>query len=400
MVKYFKVILLLIGALTVAASFGQYLVRDSGDHNLYVHQANSFLQKRADITVVGPDIAEFQGRNFVPFPPFPAVVLLPFVWMFGVVATKTMIISILLTFLNAYIMIRILKKLQIDSRFIPWLVAAFLFGTGYWLCAISSSGVWFFAHVVAVTAMFLAINEALGKGRGWLVGIFLGMAFLSRQMMIFSIIFLAVAVWTNPRFKTARSRWLGVSGLALTSGLCVAVYLYFNWVRFGNPFDTGYTHIILHDIGKERMEKYGLFHPIYIPFNFIYMFLQGFYIGFQPTDFIKVADVDPFGTSLTFASPFVFFAFWAKWTKPLLWAAWTTIGLTLVAILFYFNNGSQQLNTQRFTLDFIPVLILLVALGVKHLPERFWKGAIIYAFTLNAIALFYIQWVAKWMADL
>jgi len=130
------------------------------------------------------------------------------------------------------------------------------------------------------------------------------------------------------------------------------------------------------------------------------MFLQGFYIGFQPTDFIKVAAVDPFGTSLTFASPFVFFAFWAKWTKPLLWAAWTTIGLTLVAILFYFNNGSQQLNTQRFTLDFIPVLILLVALGVKHLPERFWKGAIIYAFTLNAIALFYIQWVAKWMADL
>jgi hypothetical protein len=46
-----------------------------------------------------------------------------------------------------------------------------------------------------------------------------------------------------------------------------------------------------------------------------------------------------------------------------------------------------QTNTQRFTLDFIPVLILLVAYGIQRARTQLWKVAAVYAVALNFVAL-------------
>ncbi len=383
-----KIILLFSALLILGISSWDKLAEDSGDKNLYVQQAQAFLQGRLDVDAQYYDTAVYQGKFYVSFPPFPTLLLLPFVALLGVAGTKVVLIAIGLSLINIAVLIQILEKLNLNSNQIFWLTAAFFLGTGYWIAVRASSGVWFFAHIVAVGCMLLAINEALGRGVGILAGLFLGLAFLTRQLSIYHFIFLGAALWQNPHSATRQQKVLNVLGFGAVLGLCVGGYLLFNWLRFGSLFDTGYTHIPLAANLKARVDQFGIFNIAYVPFNFIYMFLQGFHLEFKPPAFLDIAGVDPYGTSLTIASPFIFAALRAKWDKGLLWPAWASVCLTLVHLLFYYNNGSLQWNTQRFALDFLPVLIVLVALGSKQTDGWLWKIAIVWSVLLNILTIF------------
>jgi hypothetical protein len=311
---------------------------------------------------------------------------MPFVAAFGD-STRVVLISLALTALNLFVLTRLLQKLGIESRFIPWLVAAFFLGSPYWGVVRGSVIGAYFSHIVSVTMILLAIHEAFGKGRGTLVGLFLGMAFLSRQMAIYSAIFLSVVIFQHPRFSNTSQRLRSVLAFGSFLSLAVGVYCFFNWLRFGNPLDTGYSKWILDDpFMIERWKHFGSFHPQYFFHNFAYMFIQGFHLEFDPPMYLGSPRLDPFGTSLTFASPFVFFAFKARWTKQLLWAAWLSIGLCLLHALFYFGNGYVQENGIRYALEFFPILILLVALGIKNVDDKIWKTAIAYSIGLNLLA--------------
>ncbi|MCL4560633.1 MAG: glycosyl transferase family 39 [Chloroflexi bacterium] len=342
------------------------------------------------------DIAIYNQHYYVVFPPFPALVLLPFVALTGIENTRPMLVAIALTLLNFYLFTSILKKVGAQKQTIPWLVAAFFLGTGYWLELCWSTTVWHFAEIVAITCLLLALNEAFGKARGVLVGFFLGMAVLSRQNTIFSLIFLCIILWrvSYPSAQN-KNRLLNQFGMFAALGIWGIFYLYLNWSRFGNIFDTGYAYILTAPgFLQERLARYGLFNIVYIPFNFIYLFLQGFQVQFDPANsYLSITNTSLFGTSLTFASPFLLIAFFAKWEKKYLRAAWVSIGCTLVLMLLYYNNGWWQLNAQRFTLDFMPILILLVAFGMQHVDKRIVQAAIGYSVALNIIALFIVPLV-------
>ena len=377
------IVLLLALTLLFTASAWKIMSKDEMP-NLYTHQAYAFLHGRLNIDERLYDTALFDGKFYVPFPPFPALLLVPFVAAFGVYGFKVTPIAIFLSLFNALVMLQVLKKLNAQRHAI-WLCAAFFLGTAYWSMVRGSAGVWFFAHVVAVGCMLLAINEALGPSRGWLVGLLVGLAFLTRQLSIFHAVFLTAVLWQQPK------RWFNLAGFAVALGMCLGVYLLFNYQRFGNMFDTGYSYLTPYGILKQRLDRFGLFNAAYVPFNFVYLFLQGFHIEYGGTGRLFAASPDPFGTSITFASPFIFAALWAKWGKLRGSAAWISIGLILLYLLFYYNNGSAQWNAQRFTLDFMPLLMVLVARGMAQADERlltFWKGTIVYAVALNALTLF------------
>jgi hypothetical protein len=400
-----KTCVLLVALLIFTVSSWDAIRQDSGDQNLYVHQAQAFLHRRLDINVALHDTAMRDGKYYVVFPPFPALLLVPCVALLGVAGTKTVLISVFISVLNVTLLVRILERLEVAPHHALWAAAAFFLGTAYWSSLRVSFGVWFFAHIVAVGCTLLAIDQALGRGSGVLTGLFLGMAFLTRQLAVYHAIFLAAALWYNPRYADKRPRWTNWAGFAGAFGLCVCVYLAFNWLRFGDPLDTGYAYLPLGGHLKERVEQFGLFSIAYVPFNFAYMFLQGFHLEFTSPTLLTFADVDPFGTAITFASPFIFTAFWARrivfgklhrrktggaennLVKNLLRAAWASVCLTLIHLLLYYNNGSRQWNAQRFSLDFLPVLIILVAVGVRPQNEKLWKATIVYSIFLNVLTL-------------
>lgn len=348
--------------------------------NLFTLQAEAFLQGKLDIGQEAHDVALYKGRYYVTFPPFPALLLTPFVWLWGGSHVNSVLISTLLSVLNAWLLYCILRAQQISTEMTLWTVIGFFMGTAYWMAVKGSFGVWFFAHVVCVTALFLAIREALGSGRGWLTGLYFALAVLSRHLAVYTLPFFLACLWTNKRSKA------GISSMLICSLLGTLPYLWMNWMRFDDPFNTGYAYILQTGGLKERLATYGLFHVNYIPFNFTYLFLQGFHVKFEGPLLLHLRCLDPFGTSLTFASPFLFAAFWAHWKRELLLSAWVSIILIILHTLLYYTNGYYQINAQRFTLDFLPLLILLTALGAQRCHPKVWKSLIVYSVALNVIA--------------
>jgi hypothetical protein len=290
---------------------------------------------------------------------------------------------------------KILKKVETAPSSRPWLIFALIFGTGYWLCLRNSLGVAWYAHVASVFALLLALNEGMGKGRGMLVGLFIGCAFLSRQFTIFFFPFLIAAIWQNPRRKSTGAKIAQGSLFACGLAVCVGIYLFYNQLRFGNPFDTGYSYLELGGFLDEKVKQHGLFSLSFLPLNAVYMFLQGFHINYGDapmtvTDVHQYWPIDPYGTSLIAASPFVFFALKAQWKKSFLATMWISVAIVMLGGLLYYNNGWVQYNAQRFAVDFLPALMILVALGVKNAPEKYWKPLVVYAVFLNAVTMLII----------
>jgi hypothetical protein len=365
-----------------------------GNENHYVYQAKAILEGRLDIDEKLHDTAEFKGKVYVVYPPFPVLILLPFVAIFGL-KTEVTLIAIVLAVISVILLYRILIKVNVVRKNRPWILLAFFFGTGYWLCFRNSLGVCWFAHVVAVFAMLLAIHEALGRGNGILTGLFLGFAFLSRQLSIFFALFLVFALWTNETRKDLKNKIMHSLFFFSGLGVCVIAYLVFNFLRFGNMFDTGYEYLEIGGFMQYRIQKYGQFSIFHIPFNAVYMFLQGFHLNYGdwPNTVTSVHEwwpIDPFGTAITFASPFIIYAIWARWKKSLLITAWISILIVLIGTLSYYNNGWVQYNVQRFSMDFLPVLIILIALGIQHGKKPFWKALILFSVILNAITMLII----------
>lgn len=370
---------------------------DKAHENLHAHQAMAFLQGRLELPETDlHDVAIYKGKHYSVFPPFPAVVLTPFVAAFGMRDVRLILVSLAATALSVFLLRRILLRLGVSRPTAWWAIVALFCGTGYWFCVLWSGGVWYFAHVIAVACLLMAIDEATGAGRGWLAGLALGLAFLSRQMTIYAGFFLAAALWTNPANATLPRRLRRFVGLGLGAGFCILIYMAYNYLRFDHPFDTGYAHIDLEGFLRVRVQRYGVFNWRYIPFNLMHMFLEGVHIRWLGSDALLMGGMSRYGTSLTFASPFVFFAVLARRDRLFLAGAWLSIGLTLLGTLLYYNNGFVQPNAQRFALDFLPILILLVGLSADRLDAertRWLKAAIVYSVALNAVALIVVPFI-------
>lgn len=359
---------------------------DTGVTNLSVHQAKAFLDGRLDIEHYYWDASYFEGKYFVCFPPFPSILVLPVVAIFGEVV-KTVLISVLLTFLSMYLFSQILTKLIDDVTIRKWLFLGFFFGTGYWYTVITSHHVNGFAHVVSIAALMLFLFELLNSRRPVLLGIYLAAAFLSRQMTLFYGVLLIYYLFFEDEDKLRGFKRLLLAGLSFS--ILAFIYLIFNYLRFHDFFETGYKYFVFEGVENwpefllTRIENYGLFNIKYLPYNLYNLLIKGHQIVFTGKDHLLLGGIDLFGTSLFVASPFLLAAFKASSKKRHIIAVWIVIALTAVGGLLYHNHGWQQVNTQRFTLDFMPAMMILVALGYKSIPLWLFRGFVIYAIALN-----------------
>ena len=147
-------------------------------YNHFVWQALAFLDGRAVIEYpVGPidgtpgnaffqDVMPFRGPNgeatgygLLPFPPLPAIVLMPFVAIWGV-ATDQRVLSVTFGAIDVGLAWWVLGRLPIRG---PVRLAAtifFAFGTVFWYAA-QLGTTWYLAHVVALAPALLAVGIAL-----------------------------------------------------------------------------------------------------------------------------------------------------------------------------------------------------------------------------------------------
>jgi hypothetical protein len=168
-----------IGLFFVTLALGIYTFSNparSGFYNHFVWQADAFLHGHFSIAFPVTEgqftngyfqdvmpLPSQPGRGLLPFPPLPAVVLMPFVAIFGL-ATDSQLVGVVIGAINVGLAWRMTTRLT-TSRSAAFLATLFFaFGTVHWYASMLST-TWFLAHVIAVTFVLLGITLALDAER-------------------------------------------------------------------------------------------------------------------------------------------------------------------------------------------------------------------------------------------
>src|SRR6185312_12239945 len=151
-------------------------------------------------------------------------------------------------------------------------------------------------------------------GRLTASGLALAAALLCRQMSVFyaPLLLLIALPHGEPLLQLDRRRLRMALAIGIPVAGAILCYLAYNAWRFGNPFESGYRYIVFTDpngVLKNRWDEHGLWSVVYVPYNLVYLMLQGFHADFAPPARLRVTGLDPGGTSILAASPWLIFLF-------------------------------------------------------------------------------------------
>lgn len=375
-------------AIPLIGGFALSMIVESGGSNSYALLAQAFLEGRFDSpTCFDGDCAVFEGRTYVMFPPVPAVIAMPFVAVFGVGFSGFVALSIVAVAITLFLWWRILQTLETERTIAIWLLFALGFATPLYFVVLRGDGVWFFAQSIGFLLTTAAIHQTVRGGSLVLAGAFIGLAFLCRQMSVFYLPFLfALALRPDERLISfSKAHITRVLKLGLPVAVAVLVYLAYNYVRFGDPLETGYQYMASGgewSMINHRINEFGLFSGAYLFFNTIYLFLQGFHLQFGGDAMLTPIGLDPAGVSLLAASPFVLLAFLTPMRRPVVIGI-ACILVMAVPMLWYHSNGFSQYNVQRYVLDWLPILFYMLALAVTRREAPVFGLLVVYAMGLN-----------------
>jgi len=407
-------VLAIIGGVAVAvAAFAIYrltFVERYYDH--FVWQASAFLEGQAGIRYPVLNTAERFGNYFfqdvlpigrvegseralIPFPPLPAILLVPFVAAYGLQADDQLIFTVLAA-VDVALCWWMIGRLGVSTVVRAGTTILFAFGTVFWYTA-QNTTTWYQAHIVAVGLTMLAVGMALGAdhdadGRkdeaspsdtsastrrpgltSFLSGLFIGLASTARLTVILATPFFMIV---GPRIDWPRR----VASVLIGAAIPVAALLAYNVVTTGHVFHPAYDHLYQLEAraytGLGYHPEWAAEDPRYVPQNVAIMLLSTprlFPDRFQdtlgtvdqplctaPRATRGLFDVDcpialPRDTGMS-----------VLLTTPALLLA---ILLVSLANLMHFSQGWVQFG-YRFSNDTVPFALVLVAIGFARLVDR------------------------------
>jgi hypothetical protein len=211
-------------------------------------------------------------------------------------------------------------------------------------------------------------------GRPALAGLALALAVGARPSLGFALpFFVFEASRDRPEARVLLRRWLA---FALPAAIVLSLLGWHNAARFGDPTEFGHRYLDV--VWRPRIEAHGLFSPIYLGRNLAVMATSlPFY------DAAHGLRIGGHGLALWITSPFLLWALWPRRASPTFWAAALSAGLVALVVLLYQNTGWVQFG-YRFSNDFAPFLIVMIAVGGRRLGAAFWLAGVI-AIAVNAV---------------
>jgi hypothetical protein len=376
---------------------GTYL--KTGGNNLFKTTAGERL-------VIEPSEIRSRRRTyFVSFPWFPALLMLPFVAVWGL-KFNDVIFNVALAPCNAvlvFLLLRRLGRLGYSNRSLLddlWLTGLFAFGTVHFFASVVGQ-VWFTAHVVGVGLTALYALSALEGRHPFRAGLCLGLGFVTRTPVPFSFPLLLGEILRRhlkpadaasgqpclgePVVAQVRALWPRVQlrptlrDLAWGAAPAVAVAAVAFWlndVRFDSPFEFG--HYFLDVRWTERIQRWGLFNYHFISRNLAAMLCLLPRILTRPP-FVQVSH---HGLSIFFTTPIFSYLLWPQRRNPLQPWLYLSCLFPLILHLMYQHTGWQQFG-YRFSLDYTVYLIALLAIGGYRLALKA-KLLIVFSVVVNS----------------
>ncbi len=410
------VVAILIYAVATGVYFALAAKQTLSVHTPFNHfalLAEAWLQGRLDLGGAPPayaqnnDFASFEGKWFVTFPAFPAVLLVPLVKLGGSAAeVQDGQFFIWLGGIGPAVLFLVLEKLRrmeigrksTEANVV--LAVLFAFGTVYFFTVLQGT-VWFAAHVVGVALLALYVLFALNAERPLLAGLMLGLAFATRSPLVFAApLFLLEAIrvsrtaadtgsdpQANGVIARVRAFWQSLDARACIQRLVLfaipalavlAVMLWHNHARFHDPFEFGYRFLTV--AWRGRMEKWGLFSYHYLPRNLAVVLTSLPWLVKTPAG--APFQISHHGLALWVTTPLYLWLLWPRRATKLHFALWISVLAVAVPTLFYQNTGWMQFG-YRFSNDYALLLICLFAIGGYRMRWLFWLG-LIWSIAVNS----------------
>lgn len=324
--------------------------------------------ERHDTTI---DSLEYNGRNWIIEGPVPALLMVPFAALWHEAANQTTeaLVLCMLALIAAYALLR--RRLGLSERKTLLLLAFMFAGTDLWWCSMLGD-VWFISHTAAVAFTFLALGEAFGKKRGWLLAVWAVLAFGSRFSMVLALPLYGALLWADAPPEERRRRLIDYGGvIALGFSLWIARDV----AQYGTWRDLGYTLFYRQDPWGQT--EGSPFRLAYLPYELWSYFLQAPVLAeYRQLALWPIFKIDTRGVALTWTSPALVLAFAAARSR-VTWMLWATVVLVAGPSFLYYLNGWVQFG-MRHALDFEPFLLVLMAFALRE-RERvpLWATALI-----------------------
>jgi len=368
-------------------------------YNHYTYLADALLHGRTylDNNPLNLDVAVYNDKIYVCHNPLPALMMLPFVLIYGT-DFNDILFTIILGAINASLVYSMILRLNAhikDFRFLPhfalFMTLLFGLGTVHWYVTARGTS-WHTANIVTLFYLLLAINEALGKRRYGVVGIFAALAVVTRPSVFWAFpFFVALGVADFLVKKKFKEFFCQMSLYILPYIILGALLGLWNFIRFGNPFDFGFAYLNHAPNLKEDFDRYGA-----VNFHFLSRNLKiAFFDFYRRIRMFPYFVPRPDGMAIQYTSPFFLYLF-----APLIYLlvdkikkiktvfpfnAEIVIGsvlatiCTAIPLLLYFNTGWVQFG-YRYLLDYIPFLLILTAFCMRGKITRF--GIVLFTVAL------------------
>lgn len=350
----------------------------------FVVLAKSFLRGHLYLGPAGItfDASYYKGMAYWPQGVFPALVMLPGVALFPSFINQGHV-QFMLNLLNLFLLYKIAFKITKNRMTALWLGFAYLFATAYMVVGMFPWS-WWYAQIVATSALLLLIYEYFYKRRWFLMGVYIACAMATRMDLVLAILFPLLMIFVS---KGSIKQKLA-SVLLLFSPVFFGLSLIFlyNFLRFGSVLEFGYTYHIPAIISARKiLAAHGTWSLFYVPTNLYYLFLSGLDGVFVPgTGYLTFPYVRPdgWGMSIFLTSPILLWCLKTRWKEQIVKVSALTAFVILLFILGYFGIGARQYG-YRYALDFQPFLFVLLCFAFQKQMSWKVKTFIVVSFFIN-----------------
>ncbi len=350
-------------------------------YDYFTRLSDSFLEGKLYLSENPPWLNELipggQNRYFVPYPPMPAILAMPFRAVFGNKFHQEYL-SELLGAGIVILTISISWKIKKDKKLLIWSGLLSGLGTIMWfLSSVGSS--WYIGQITAAFFLTFAILEATTRKRPFIVGLLIGAAYLARLQTILSLPFFFYLLKDEKWFYKYLKLGLGILPFVLFN-------FYYNWSRFGVIWDKGYY--LIPGVLNEPWYQKGLFNLNYIPNHLRVIF----------TSLPKFSKTFPYitpswgGLAIWITTPAFVYAIFSNVKERLVQFSWLSILLISIVIFSHGTTGFAQFG-YRFAVDFYPILIFLTIKGVAKTGLR-WHHWLLLILSIG-VNLWGVLWINK-----
>ncbi len=360
---FYAAVILVYAAATLASVYWRHLPTDR-----MMTLADSVLNGRLDsATFRGTvDSVDIGGRYYIAVGPLQLLPYLPFALFHALQSQAGHIIGAAVGIPAAMLALPLARAYGARGSLAYWVAGFAAFGTLLFYVSVFGD-FYYLAHAEAFLALIVFLIEWAGRRRTGVLGTCLAVAFLARPTTVLAAIPFGIALLWQRR-DSLRAPAIAAVGFAAPIGVALAIYGWFNWVRFGSPLQAGYTISYLSQQDLVARRALGLFSVLQVPENLRLAVLA----PFETMPRFPFLTADPYGLSMLLVSPALLTALWAGFKERAARLMWIAAALVAVPVLLYYGGGYIQYGF-RYSLDFTPFLIALIAAGSGRWAHH-WDG--------------------------